>query len=113
MERPTPATPSLARRTEEDIRADRAAAAARREAALHIALVTVLWLVSVPFVLGWGLLGSEPQLGVLMLAALLSLVLPFIAAAIATRHALYFTAGCYTVLTLVMIIPAIGMVRAG
>jgi hypothetical protein len=113
IERPTPAATSLPRRTAEDLEEDRLAAARRREAALHIVVVSLFWLVSVPFTLGWGLLGDQPQLFTLIIAALLSLFLPFTAAVIATRHAFYFTAGCYAVLTLVMVIPAISMVRAG
>jgi hypothetical protein len=111
IERPTPLGPA-ARRTAEEMRADRLAAARRGEAALHVAVVTLVWLVSVPFLLGWGLLGARREDGVIMLAALLTVVLPFTGATIATRSGLYFTGGCYVVLTLAMLIPATAMVRA-
>jgi len=100
-------------RTAAEIREDRMAAARRTEAALHILLVTLLWLVAVPFLLGWGLLGEERQPRTLALSALLAVVLPFLAAVIATRSRLYFTGGVYVVLTLVMILPAAGILRAG
>lgn len=104
---------TMVHRTAQEVREDRRAAARRAEAALHILLVTLLWLVSVPFLLGWGLLGAEPQPGTLFFAALLAVLLPFVGAVIATRSGLYFTGGCYAVLTLVMVLPAISMVRAG
>ncbi|MGA5304977.1 hypothetical protein ACPCHT_34075 [Nucisporomicrobium flavum] len=103
----------VAYRTAEEIREDRLAAARRTEAALHVLLVTLVWLVVVPFLLGWGLLGAQREAGTLALAALLAVVLPFTAAVIATRSRLYFTGGVYVVLTLVMMLPAISIVRAG
>ncbi|WP_157408598.1 hypothetical protein [Actinoplanes sp. N902-109] len=108
IERPAAA---VVRRTAQEARADRVAAARRRQAALHVAVVTLVWLVGVPFLLGWGLLGAQREDSVIMLAALLTVVLPFTGATIATRSGLYFTAGCYMVLTLVMVIPAVSMVR--
>ncbi len=103
----------VAHRTAADIREDRLAAGRRTEAALHVFLVTLIWLVVVPFLLGWGLLGQERQTGTIALAALLAVVLPFLGAVIATRSRLYFTGGVYVVLTLVMVLPAAGIVRAG
>ncbi|WP_305782511.1 hypothetical protein [Symbioplanes lichenis] len=99
-------------RTPEEIRADRRAAARRVEAALRIAVVTIAWLVLVPFLLGWGVLGAERSAAAILLAAMCAIVLPFTAAVLATRVGLFFTSGCYAVLTLVMVIPAISMVRA-
>ena len=103
----------VAHRTAAEVREDRLAAARRTEAALHILLVTLIWLVVVPFLLGWGLLGQERQAGTMAFAALLAVVLPFLAAVIATRSRLYFTGGAYVVLTLVMMLPAAGILRAG
>ena len=103
----------VAYRTAEDIREDRLAAARRADAALHVVLVTLIWLVVVPFLLGWGLLGQQRQPGTITLAALLAVVLPFAAAVVATRSKLYFTGGVYVVVTLAMVLPAVSMVRAG
>jgi formate hydrogenlyase subunit 4 len=100
-------------RTAQEIRDDRRAAARRTEAALHILLVTLIWLVSVPFLLGWGLLGAEREAGTLLFAAMLAVILPFVGAVIATRSGLFFTGGVYAVLTLAMVLPAVSMVQAG
>lgn len=113
IERPLPVERPVLRRTEQEVLEDRRAAKLRAEAALHIAVVTLAWLVLVPFLLGWGVLGAERSLGAIALAALLAIVLPFTAAVLATRATLFFTAGCYAVLTLVMVVPAISMVQAG
>jgi formate hydrogenlyase subunit 4 len=100
-------------RTPEEIREDRRRAALRQDAALKVALVTLIWLVSVSLLFGWGITGPEKQAGTVSLAALLAVVLPFVAAVIATRNQLYFTGGVYVVLTLAMVLPALSMVRAG
>ncbi|GAA2541974.1 hypothetical protein GCM10010435_06950 [Winogradskya consettensis] len=114
VERPAdPVRPATTRRTAEEVHADRQAAARRTQAALHIAVVTLAWLVSVPFLVGWGVLGTQREDGVLLFAALLAVVLPFTGAAIATRNGLYFTGGCFAVLTLAMVVPAISVVQAG
>ncbi|ROP32873.1 hypothetical protein [Couchioplanes caeruleus] len=104
---------AVVHRTAQEKRDDRRAAARRTEAALHVLLVTLVWLVSVPFLLGWALLGPERSPGTLLFAALLTVVLPFSGAVIATRNGLYFTGGAYAMLTLAMVLPAISMVRAG
>ncbi len=113
IERPLPAARPVLRRTEQEVAEDRRAAVRRSEAALHIAVVTLAWLVLVPFLLGWGVLGAERSPGAIALAALLAIVLPFTGAVLATRAGLFFTAGCYAVLTLIMVVPAISIVRAG
>ncbi|BCJ55160.1 hypothetical protein Asp14428_66350 [Actinoplanes sp. NBRC 14428] len=113
IERSPLARGTAVHRTAQEIRDDRRAAARRAEAALQVLLVTLVWLVSVPFLLGWGLLGSERQPGTLLFAAMLAVILPFVGAVIATRNGLYFTGGVYAVLTLVMVVPAISMVQAG
>lgn len=100
-------------RSAQEIRADRRAAALRREVALRVALVTLIWLVSVSLLVGWGVTGPERQPGTLLLAALTAVVLPFVAAVIATRNAQFFLGGVYVVLTLAMVLPALSLVRAG
>jgi hypothetical protein len=100
-------------RSAREVRQDRRAAALRTEVALKVTLVTLVWLVSVSLLLGWGLTGPEKQPGTVLLAALLAVVLPFVGAVIATRHGRYFLGGVYVVLTLAMVLPALSMVRAG
>jgi hypothetical protein len=100
-------------RSASEIRADRRAAALRAEVVLKVALVTLVWLVSVSLLVGWGVTGPERQPGVLLTAALLAVVLPFVGAVIATRHGQFFLGGVYVVLTLAMVLPALSLVRAG
>ena len=90
-------------------------AARRTEVALWVALVTLIWLVSVSLLVGWGLTGPKQQGGTAssMLAGLLAVVLPFVAAVIATRNRQFILGGVYVVLTLAMVLPAIGIARAG
>jgi formate hydrogenlyase subunit 4 len=96
-----------------EIRAERRAATLRTEVALKVTLVTLLWLVSVSLLVGWGLTGPERQPGTLLVAALVAVVLPFVGAVIATRHGQLFLGGVYVVLTLAMVLPALSLVRAG
>ncbi|RSM53822.1 hypothetical protein DMB66_38065 [Actinoplanes sp. ATCC 53533] len=100
-------------RSASEIRADRRAAALRTEVALKVTLVTLLWLVSVSLLVGWGLTGPEREPGTLLVAALVAVVLPFVGAVIATRHGQFFLGGVYVVLTLAMVLPALSLVRAG
>jgi hypothetical protein len=79
----------------------------RTDVALKVALVTLIWLVSLALLLGWGLTGgpgAERQL-----AALVAVVLPFVAAVIATRAGYVWLGGAYVVLTLAMVLPALGI----
>lgn len=78
----------------------------RTEVALQVILVTLIWLVSLSLLVGWGLTG-EPgaERG---LAALVAVVLPFVAAVIATRHGYVWLGGAYVVLTLSMV-PVMGI----
>ena len=119
IERPVPAGPpplsriDVGQRSEHEIRADRRAAALRTEVALKVTLVTLLWLVTVSLLVGWGVTGPERQPGTLLLAALAAVVLPFVGAVIATRNGRYFLGGVYAALTLAMVLPALSLVRAG
>jgi hypothetical protein len=100
-------------RSPQEVREDRRAAALRTEVALRVALVTLVWLVSVSLLLGWGITGPEKESRAVDLAALLAVVLPFVGAVIATRNGRYFLGGVYVVLTLAMVLPALSMMRAG
>ena len=85
--------------------------ARRTEVALQVVAVTLAWLVLLALLLGWGLTGragAERQV-----AALIAVVLPFVAAVIATRHGYVWLGGAYVVLTLAMVIPAIGIAGLG
>ena len=85
----------------------------RTHVRLQVTVVTLIWLVAVPLLLGWGLTGEHRDPDVLATAAALTLVLPFVAAVIATRARRFALGGAYVILTLVMVIPAVAMVRAG
>jgi hypothetical protein len=79
----------------------------RTEVALQVVCVTLIWLVSLALLVGWGLTGSPgAERG---LAALVAIVLPFVAAVIATRHGYVWLGGAYVVLTLAMVLPALGI----
>ena len=100
-------------RSAQEIRDDRRAAALRKEVALKVILVTLIWLVSVSLLVGWGVTGPHREPTTLLVAALVAVVLPFVAAVIATRHGQFFLGGVYVVLTLAMVLPALSLVRAG
>jgi hypothetical protein len=87
----------------------------RTEVALRVTLVTLLWLVSVSLLLGWGLTEPKGQGGATSsaLAAVLAVLLPFVAAVIATKNRRFVVGGVYVVLTLAMVLPALGIARAG
>jgi hypothetical protein len=89
-------------------------AALRTEVALRVALVTLIWLVSVSLLLGWGLSEPEGQSGATSssLAAVLAVLLPFVAAVIATKNRQFVVGGVYVVLTLAMVLPALGIAGA-
>ncbi len=79
----------------------------RTDVALKVTLVTLIWLVSLALLLGWGLTGgagAERQF-----AALVAVVLPFVAAVIATKNGYVWLGGAYVVLTLAMVLPALGI----
>ena len=113
IERPSLSRVDVAVRSPSEIRADRRAAALRTEVALKVTLVTLVWLVTVSLLVGWGVTGPERQPGTLLLAALAAVVLPFVGAVIATRIGRYFLGGVYAALTLAMVLPALSLVRAG
>lgn len=100
-------------RTAEEERADRREAARRADVALRVAALTLAWLVSVSLLVGWGLANPGRNDGTNAAAALLTIVLPFLGAVIATQNRMPVLGGCYVVMTLVMVFPALGIVRGG
>jgi hypothetical protein len=112
-ERPVITRVDVTVRTVEEARADAREAKRRTDVALRVALVTLVWLVSIPFLMVWDLTGSARGTAGHALAAVLAVLLPFVCAVIATRNRLFVLGGVYVVVTLAMVLPALGIVRAG
>ncbi|RZU49298.1 hypothetical protein EV385_1040 [Krasilnikovia cinnamomea] len=114
------AVPPLIRRTDVTARTAREIRQAELEAErrltvrLRVTAVTLAWLVSVSLALGWGFTATpgSPPGGAFTLAAVLVVLLPFVAAVIATRHGRVWLGGLYVVLTLAMVVPAVIIARA-
>lgn len=85
----------------------------RVRVALQVVAVTLAWLVIVPILLVYGLTGQPRDDDIFLLAALLTVLLPFTGAVIATRSRRFGLGGAYVVLTLLTVIPAVWIVRAG
>lgn len=85
----------------------------RTRVTLQVVAVTLCWLVTVPILLVYGLTGQRRDGAIFQLAALLTVLLPFTGAVIATRNRRFGLGGAYVVLTLLMVIPAVWIVRAG
>ena len=83
----------------------------RTEIALQIAAITLFWLVSLARLIGWGLTG--PAGAERSVAALVAVVVPFVAAVLATRRGHVWVGGAYVVLTLAMVLPALGIAGLG
>ena len=83
----------------------------RTEIALQIAAITLFWLVSLALLIGWGLTG--PAGAERSVAALVAVVVPFVAAVLATRRGHVWLGGAYVVLTLAMALPALGIAGLG
>jgi hypothetical protein len=90
---------------------DPADASRRTHITLLVLAVTLAWLVAVPILVGFGLTGAETSPGVLRFAAFLTVLGPFIAAVIGTRNHRFGIGGAYTVLTLLMVLPAVFIAR--
>jgi hypothetical protein len=78
---------------------------------LKLTAVTLAWLVSVPLLLLYGLTAPRRPDNVFDVTAYLTLLGPFIAAVIATKNRRFGLGGAYTVLTLLMILPAAAITR--
>jgi hypothetical protein len=81
--------------------------ARRRELALRVLAITLFWLVSLALLIGWGLTGTPGRER--DVAALLAIVVPFAAAVVATKNGSFRLGGAYVVLTLAMVLPAMGI----
>jgi hypothetical protein len=112
-ERPVITRVDVTVRTVQEARADAREAQRRTDVALKVALVSLIWLTSVPFLMVWDLAGSGRGTAGHSLAAVLAVVLPFVCAVIATRNRLFVLGGGYVVVTLAMVLPALGIARAG
>ena len=86
---------------------DRREVSHRTDVVLQVTAVTLAWLVLLALLLGWGMTGHAG--GERWLAALIAVVLPFVAGVIATRNGLVWLGGLYVALTLVMVLPALGI----
>jgi hypothetical protein len=98
----------------EEIRRAARDAARRADVILKIIAITLLWLVSVSLLLGFGLTTRDPGPSN-VLAALVAVVLPFAGAVLATRAHMPVLGGVYAGLTLAMatlavLVPALGVV---
>ncbi len=90
---------------------DRRDVARRTDVVLRIVAITLFWLVSLALLIGWGLTGTAGAER--DVAALVAVVVPFVAAVVATRHGHVWVGGAYVVLTLAMVLPALGIAGLG
>jgi uncharacterized ion transporter superfamily protein YfcC len=86
---------------------DRREMSRRTEVVLQVTAVTLAWMVLLALLLGWGMTGSAG--GERQFAALVAVVLPFVAGVIATKNGYVWLGGAYVALTLAMVVPAIGI----
>jgi hypothetical protein len=95
------------------VQKDPAEAEQRTRVNLMVVAVTLGWLVIVPILVVFGLTGRRRGDDVFSLAAFLTMLGPFVAAVIATRGRRFGLGGFYVVLTLLMVLPALAILRAG
>jgi hypothetical protein len=81
--------------------------ARRTGVVLQVIAVTLGWLVLLALLLGWGMTGTAG--GERQFAALVAVVLPFVAGVIATKNGHMWLGGAYVALTLAMVLPALGI----
>jgi hypothetical protein len=98
----------------EESRREARDAARRAEVTLQIVAITLLWLVLVSLLLGFGLTTRDPGTSN-VLAALVAVVLPFGGAVLATKAKMPILGGVYAGLTLAaatlaVVVPALGLV---
>lgn len=98
----------------DELRREARDAARRAETTWQIIAITLLWLVLVSLLLGFGLTTSDPRPSN-VLAALVAVVLPFAGAVLATRSRMPILGGVYAALTLTaatlaVVVPALGVV---
>jgi hypothetical protein len=109
----TPETSDFATRMAFALEKDPADDVRRTTVNLKVVAVTLAWLVIVPILIVYGLTGRHRDGGVLTFAALAIIVGPFVAAVIGVYNRRSGIGGCYVVLTLLMVIPAVWILRAG
>ena len=85
----------------------------RTRVTLQVVAVTLTWLVIVPITVIYGMTGQRRDGHVFTLAGLFTVLLPFAGAVIATRSRRFGLGGAYVVLTLLMVLPAVWIARAG
>lgn len=117
-------------KTTREILDEQREAARRKDVTLKVTLVTLAWLVSVPLLIGWELTGAgglaaaartwdqsaeelPPSGPGYLIAAVLIVLLPFVAGVIATKNRRVFLGGFYVVLTLAMLVPAVSIAGMG
>jgi hypothetical protein len=83
--------------------------ARRTHVTLKVVSVTLVWLVTVPLLVVAGLTGVSRGHDAFVLAAVLNMAIPFAASVVATRNHRFGVAGCYIVVTLLMIIPSLAI----
>jgi hypothetical protein len=81
--------------------------ARRTEVALRVTAVTLAWLVTMALLLGWSVASPGPAGAERYVAALIAILLPFVAAVMAVSNHQGRLGGAYIVLTLVMVFPAL------
>jgi hypothetical protein len=79
----------------------------------RVTALTVAWAIIVPILIGYGLTGRRRETEVLSVAALLTALLPFLGAVIATHGRRFGIGAAYVVLTLLMILPAVWVAQLG
>jgi len=85
----------------------------RTRVQLRVTALTLGWAVIVPLLVGYGVTSPEPGSDALSVAATLTVLLPFIAAVIATHGKRAGIGLAYVVLTLLMVLPAVWVAQLG
>ncbi|MBU2662672.1 hypothetical protein KOI35_04055 [Actinoplanes bogorensis] len=80
---------------------------------LRVTAITAFWAVIVPILVVYGVTGRQRETEVLSIAASLTVLLPFLAAVIATHGRRFGIGGAYVVLTLLMVLPAVWIAQLG
>jgi len=78
-----------------------------------VTALTVGWAIIVPILIGYAVTGRERETEVISVAALLTVLLPFLGAVIATHGRRFGIGAAYVVLTLLMVLPAVWVAQLG
>jgi hypothetical protein len=84
-----------------------------RRTQLHLRIIAIMltWLVTVPILLLFGLTGGRRGDAIFDWAAFCTILGPFLAAVVATKNRRPGLGGIFVVLTLLMVLPAVAIVR--